>query len=69
MEPFKGLRANKFIGGVHKIPIFIRDFPKEIFQISKIGVFFVEHLEGIFLVLLSNSKVLGWIGRSGKVSA
>ena len=30
--PQKGLRANKFIGGVHKIPIFVRDFPKELFR-------------------------------------
>ena len=28
----KGPLQNKFIGGVHKIPIFVRDFPKEIFQ-------------------------------------
>ena len=30
--PFKGLRAKIFIGGVHKIPICVRDVLKDCFQ-------------------------------------
>ena len=41
-KTFKGLRANKFIGGVHKIPIFVMDFSKENFPNFKMFNCFIR---------------------------